>query len=238
VQARLQAGYFAPDFAVSFATLFDFNGVLVDDEAVHLAAFREALAPLGIRVSDEDYFSRYIGFDDVGAFAAILQDAGKPAPRDVVDRLVENKRPLYRRRAEAGLELFPGGASLVRRRAELGIVGVVSGALTDEIEFGLGQLGVRQCVSFVIGAERTQHSKPDPEGYLLAVAQLGHSRAVVLEDSVAGVQAARAARLACVAVTHSATRQELLDAGACLVRPTLTDLSDEDFSVALAGGGE
>ena len=50
------------------ATLFDFNGVLVNDEAVHLAAFRDALAGLGITLTDEAYVERYLGFDDRGAF--------------------------------------------------------------------------------------------------------------------------------------------------------------------------
>ena len=50
------------------ATLFDFNGVLVDDESVHLAAFRDALAPLGIGLTDEAYVEKYLGYDDRGAF--------------------------------------------------------------------------------------------------------------------------------------------------------------------------
>ena len=225
-----------PNLTVSFATLFDFNGVLVDDEAVHLMAFREALEPYAIAVSDVDYFARYIGFDDIGAFTAILEDAGRAAPLEVVKSLVDQKRPLYRRRAEQQLSLFPGGKELVIHRASLGVVGVVSGALTDEIEFGLEKMAVRACVSFVIGAEDTERSKPDPEGYLLAVERLGHRRAVVLEDSVAGVQAARAAALPCLAVMHSAGREALLAAGACIVRPTIADLTDDDFSAALELG--
>ncbi len=236
MQARLLGGTLTPNFAVSFATIFDFNGVLVDDEAVHLEAFREALQPLQISVSDADYFGRYIGFDDVGAFEAMLADAGQPAPRERVDELVQAKRPLYLRRAQESLSLFEGARELVRRRARLGTVGVVSGALGDEIQFGLERLGVTDCVAFVISAEDTQRSKPDPEGYLLAIERLGHPRAVVLEDSVAGVQAARAAGLPCIAVLHSAERQELLDAGACLVRNTLTELCDDDFSATFARG--
>ncbi|HYO93121.1 MAG TPA: hypothetical protein VER33_01365, partial [Polyangiaceae bacterium] len=59
------------------ATLFDYNGVLVDDEALHLEAFRDALAPLGIELTSEAYVERYLGFDDRGAFEAILKDAGR-----------------------------------------------------------------------------------------------------------------------------------------------------------------
>src|SRR4051794_9700373 len=57
------------------ATIFDFNGVLVDDEHVHLEAFREVLAPRGIAITDDAYATRYLGFDDVGAFRAMLADA-------------------------------------------------------------------------------------------------------------------------------------------------------------------
>ncbi|MEZ4221419.1 MAG: HAD family phosphatase [Polyangiaceae bacterium] len=217
---------------MSFATLFDFNGVLVDDEAVHLDAFREALLPLNIEVSDQDYFERYIGFDDVGAFRAILEDAGRAADDDFVRQLVEAKRPLYRRRAEQSLVLFPGAASLVRRRAGHGTVAVVSGALRDEIELGLERLAVRDCVAFIISAEDTKYSKPDPEGYLLAMQRLSAEPAVVIEDSVAGVQAAHAAGLGVVAVAHSAPSSALLAAGARVVRERLADIEDVDFRLA------
>jgi beta-phosphoglucomutase-like phosphatase (HAD superfamily) len=74
------------------ATLFDFNGVLVDDEAVHLAAFRDVLLPLGIVTDDATYAERYLGFDDAGAFRAILEDAGRAALDAVVAGLIEAKK--------------------------------------------------------------------------------------------------------------------------------------------------
>ncbi|MCA9594760.1 MAG: HAD family phosphatase [Myxococcales bacterium] len=215
--------------AVIPATLFDYNGVLVDDEAVHLAAFRDALAPLGVKVEEADYWSRYIGFDDVGAFRAMLSDAGRAPTDEDVRRLVEAKRPLYLARAEAGLSVFEGAAEWVRRRAAVGPVGIVSGALRDEIELGLDVLGVRDLVAFVISAEDTKEGKPDPEGYRLGLARLG-TEAVVIEDSVAGVQAAKAAGLRCVAVGHSYPEAELRAAGADVVRGKIADLCDEDFS--------
>ena len=174
------------------ATLFDFNGVLVDDEAVHLAAFRATLAPRGIAVDERTYFERYIGFDDVGAFSAMLTDAGRDAPPALIAELVDAKRPLYLERARAGLTLFAGARERVCACAAHGPVGVVSGALRDEIELGLGLLGVRDRVSFIVAAEDTTRCKPDPEGYAKAIARLEvePARVAVLEDSGSGIRAA------------------------------------------------
>lgn len=215
---------------------FDFNGVLVDDEAVHLEAFREALSPLHVEVSDDAYWDRYIGFDDVGAFRAMLSDAGLAAPDELVASLVEAKRPLYLRRARASLRTFPGAAERLLAFAARGPVLVVSGALRDEIELGLGVLGVRDRVAAIVSAEDTRRSKPDPEGYELGMAraaELGVRDArdgLVIEDSVAGVQAAKGALLACVAVEHSYPRAALESAGADLVVPTLAEVTDAAVS--------
>lgn len=205
-------------------TLFDYNGVLVDDEAVHLEAFRDALRPLGVAVSDADYWDRYIGFDDKEGFAAMLEDAGRAAPAELVEELIRAKRPLYLARAERELKSFPRAAALVRERAASGPVLVVSGALRDEIRLGLAHLGVADCVQHVVAAEDTFASKPDPEGYRLALAWLvahGHPdaqrEAVVIEDSLAGIAAAKAAGLCCIAVGHSYPLDKLRQSGADLV---------------------
>jgi len=212
------------------ATLFDFNGVLVDDENVHLEAFREALAPRGIVVSDALYAERYLGFDDVGAFRAMLKDAGQEASDAAIAELMAAKSPAYFRRIETALRIFPGAADLVRRRADVGVVGIVSGALRPEIEHALAKMGVADHVSFIVSAEDTKACKPDPEGFVAGLARLpAGSRVVVLEDSLAGVQAAKAAGLRCVAVTHSYPREDLLGAGADLVVDALVQLDDATF---------
>jgi HAD superfamily hydrolase (TIGR01509 family) len=219
---------------VSVATLFDFNGVLVDDEDVHKEAFRAVLAPLGVSFTDEAYQARYLGFDDVGAFRAMLADAGRSATDVEVDALVEAKKPVYLARIEHGLVVFPGAADLVRRRAARGPVGIVSGALAHEIRYCLERMGVLDRVAFIVSAEDTTACKPDPEGYHLGLAALarvapGAPRPVVLEDSVAGIQAAKAAGLRCVAVAHSYPESELWAAGADAVVPRIADLDDATF---------
>jgi beta-phosphoglucomutase-like phosphatase (HAD superfamily) len=213
------------------ATLFDYNGVLVDDEAVHLAAFRDVLSPLGVEVTEAEYVERYLGYDDVGAFRAILRDRGR-APTDAdVAALVDAKRPFYLERARGALRGFAGATELVKRRAAVGPVAVVSGALRHEIHLGLDLLGVRDLVGAVVSAEDAKRSKPDPQGYLLGLEALSLSnareRCVVIEDSLAGVESARAASLACVGVGHSYPLDELRAAGADLVVSNLDAITEE-----------
>lgn len=212
------------------ATLFDFNGVIADDEHVHLACFRAAVARYGITISDADYKDRYLGFDDAGAFAAILSDAGRAPDPDLVARLVEAKKPLYLTRAETELRIFEGAADLILRRASMGPVVIVSGALDHEIVFCLNKMGIAHRVLFRIAAEHTRACKPDPEGYLLAMtklAPLGVTSAVVIEDSIAGIEAAKAASLRCVAVAHTYSAEELSGAGADAVATSLAGLTDD-----------
>jgi HAD superfamily hydrolase (TIGR01509 family) len=216
------------------ATLFDYNGVLANDETVHLAAFQDALAPLGVALTEAEYWEKYLGFDDVGAFEAILRDAGRPADAAFIASLVEAKRPLYRARAEASLPLFEGASDLIRRRAAAGPVGIVSGALRDEITLGIAALGVAPLIVSVVAAEDTRASKPDPHGYLLGIEALSAlipradaERALVIEDSLAGIEAAKAASLPCIAVGHSYPEAELVRHGADLVVADLASITDE-----------
>ncbi|MEO6421077.1 MAG: HAD family phosphatase [Polyangiaceae bacterium] len=212
------------------ATLFDFNGVIADDEHIHLACFRDAVARQGITISDADYKDRYLGFDDAGAFAAILSDAGHAPDPDLVARLVEAKKPLYLVRADAELRIFEGARELILRRAALGPVVIVSGALDHEIVFCLNKMGITHRVLFRVAADHVRSCKPDPEGYLLAMtklAPLGVTSAVVIEDSLAGIVAAKAASLRCVAVAHTYSANELTGSGADAVAATLEGLTDE-----------
>lgn len=212
------------------ATLFDFNGVLIDDEAVHLAAFRDVMKPLGITIDDAVYEERYLGFDDAGAFRAMLVDAGRRATDEEVARLIEAKKPMYMARIATDLVVFEGAKDIVVRRAELGPVGIVSGALRHEIEHALGVMGVRDRVAFIVSAEDTTECKPHPGGYLLGLRALGREAApggvAVIEDSLAGIAAAKHAKLRCAAVAHSYPADRLAAAGADAVAARIGELTD------------
>lgn len=222
------------------ATLFDFNGVLVDDEHVHLEAFRDAVRPLGIEIGEREYWDELLGFDDAGAFEHLLKKAGLDSSRSEVRRLIDAKRPLYMARARESLKTFEGAAELIAARRQAGPVAVVSGALTEEIEFGLSVLGASEFVGKIISAEVTTVSKPDPEGYLLGIQWLREvgcarpERALVIEDSLDGIVAAKRAGLPVIAVGHSYSQAELEASDADLVLDHLADIDEEKITALYA----
>jgi beta-phosphoglucomutase len=212
------------------ATLLDFDGVLVDSEPVHLAAFNDVLGPYGIDIGEREYLESLLSLDDAGVFRVVLSRHGRTSREEEVRALVEAKAPRFMARFEEAFRVFPGAAQLVARRAARGPVGIVSGALEREITFALGEMALSATVSFVISAERTPVSKPDPAPFLLAMEELrrlGHTGgAVVVEDSAGGITAAKRAGLRCVGVAHSYAPAVLLGAGADAVVDDLASLTD------------
>jgi HAD superfamily hydrolase (TIGR01509 family) len=216
------------------AVIFDFNGVLVDDEHVHFELFREALATLGVPLDEAAYLDRYLGFDDRGAFVAALADAGRDAPPAFVDGLIARKAARYAEVAEAGLRSFPSAAETLAGLADRYPVAICSGALRAEIEYALRRLKVRNRVQSITSAEDTERCKPDPEGYLIALNRLRANlpdldagQCLVIEDSLAGLEAARAAGMVAVGVTHTYRRDELEPAGAVVVVDDLGTITPE-----------
>jgi HAD superfamily hydrolase (TIGR01509 family) len=212
------------------ATLFDFDGVLVDSEPVHLAAFNDVLAARGIAIGEREYAARYMSLDDAGVFRAVLSHGGGTLREEEVRALVAAKSPRFLARFAESFRVFPGAVELLARRAARGPVGIVSAALESEIEFALDKMGVRRGVAFVVCAQHTPVSKPDPAPYLLAIERLnglGHrGGAVVIEDSLGGVASAKGAGLRCVGVAHSCSRDELVRAGADATAADLAAISD------------
>lgn len=204
------------------AVIFDFNGVLVDDEQVHFELFREVLAQEGVTLTERQYHERFLGFDDRSCFEVALSDAGQGAGRVRIDELIARKARRYADLARSGLRVFPGAAECLTAMAGRWPVAICSGALRPEIESALDLLQARDHVTAIVSADDTDRCKPDPEGYLLALDALRSSvgedleagHCLVIEDSLAGVQAAKAAGMWTVGITHTYPAGELRAAGA------------------------
>lgn len=204
------------------AVLFDFNGVLVDDEDFHWRAFHEVVRPCGIALSRARYNARYLVFDDRTALLTMLRDAGLRGARLTDGRpgsLLRRKRAAYRRLA-AGVRIDRRAARLVRAVARRVPVAIVSGAARAEVDAALRRAGLGRTFRVVVAAEDVKRPKPAPDGYRLALRRLGLIAAdgcVAVEDSPGGVRAARAAGLATIGVSTSFRAAVLRRAGATKV---------------------
>ena len=204
------------------AILFDFNGVLVNDEPIHFELLQTVLGQEGIELTEREYYRSYLGLDDRACFTAALQKAGRPVPPDVLSRLIARKAAYYQQRVrESGIPLFPGAVGLIDSAISEGLMlGVVSGALRGEVEGALREVGVRQHFKVVVTSEDVTRSKPDPEGYRLGLQRLSsepplpsrllHPHEVLaIEDSPAGLEAAAMAGLSSLGVAHTYPAAEL-----------------------------
>lgn len=108
----------------------------------------------------------------------------------------------FRDTLERNLPMIPGCVDAVRAFASAFPLALVSGSCREEIEWALGKLGIRDCFQALFGAEDYAEGKPSPQGYLAAMKKLGvaHGCGVAFEDSVFGIQSARAAGLSVVAI--------------------------------------
>jgi HAD superfamily hydrolase (TIGR01509 family) len=195
--------------------------------------FQRVLGEVGIYLSKEEYYAEYLGYDDKGCFAAVLTARGLPAPKSTIDDLVARKARAYLDYIRTNLVIFPGVQDFVRRAASRYRLAIASGALRHEIEFILEQAGIRKEFEHITSAEDVAHGKPDPEGFLHALASLNRStpaaqagllpeNCLVVEDSLPGIQAARRAGMKVLAVANTHPARELAQADA--VTPSLQDV--------------
>ncbi len=202
------------------AVIFDCNGVIADDEPIHYRLFQRVLEEEGIDLERHEYEARYLHFDDRHAFEAIFADRDRRVgPRQVAE-LVERKAALYRAEVPGRLRIFPGVRELVGALAPRYPLAVASGARREEIEFILGEAGVRAAFRAIVASEDVRNAKPDPEPFLLALERLNETlpgkaalirpaQSLVVEDSVGGIAGAKAAGMRCLAVSNTYTAAEL-----------------------------
>jgi HAD superfamily hydrolase (TIGR01509 family) len=197
--------------------VFDFDGVIANSEPLHFEGYRQVLEEQGIRLRESDYYERYLGFDDAGAFAAIARDQSLSWSDNQVAALVERKASILEELESHRTVLFPGAADAIKRLAADGPLAIASGALRAEILRTLDRADLRRYFALIVAAEDTGESKPSPAPYLRAVERLAAvttgssdpARYVAIEDSHWGLESARAAGLKTVAVTHTYAAAEL-----------------------------
>jgi beta-phosphoglucomutase len=197
------------------AVIFDFDGVIADSEPLHLRAYQRVLESEGIALTREDYYTRYLGFDDSGLFRALAKDRGLAITDDKVDDWIDVKSRIVEDLLNSGSILFAGAVTCIQTLARRFPLAIASGALEPEIAQVLGHAGLADCFKAISSASDGVRGKPAPDLYLLALAKLrgivdvSAAGCVAIEDSHWGLEAATLAGLRTVAITHTYPAAEL-----------------------------
>ena len=216
------------------AILMDFNGVIINDEPIQHAAYKDIFAADGIDVTDEMYYSR-LGMDDKTFVASILQEAGRESDMDRVLEMTAAKTAHWREIVADSMPIFEGVENFVRKCSNELSLGIVSMAKREEIDFVLESVGIADCFDVVVSADQVTMCKPDAQCYRMGFRDLDlartaqghlpmvHKDCLVIEDSPPGVMAGRAADLPVLAVTNTVPAAQLRAAGANAIAKNLND---------------
>ena len=199
------------------ALIFDFDGVIVDSEPLHLRAFQRTVETLGLKLSPADYYSLYLACDDRTFFRKFLENNGRRGTEQEIARLVGEKGVCFEEMMGESIRIFPGVVEFLEAIRGKFHTAIGSGALSGEINFILERKGLSGFFGFVIGADDTQNPKPSPEVYLKCLERLRRdydgtitaAQCVVFEDSPHGVLAAKRAGMRCIGITNSCGGDEL-----------------------------
>lgn len=184
----------------------------MDSEPIHLMAFRRVLKGVGVELTREAYYGKYLGYDDHDCFAAAMRDNGLTCSETQIAEMTATKTVIVQQEFAESILPLDGAVALIRDADDAGVpVAVCSGALRGEIELASKSIGVLESFASIVAAEDVEHGKPHPEGYQLALSRLIEAtgrdlkarRCVAIDDSPAGIEAAKAAGLQVLAVTSS-----------------------------------
>ncbi len=178
--------------------MFDFNGTLSDDEPLLFAILADLFAEQGRPLTEEIYYDRLAGLSDPEIVRIWL---GEDHP--AVDGVLAERIARYRAQVADGSTIAPGAREAVLHAAGARPGRGRLGSASRRGRPCAAAAGLADAVAVVVTSEDVARGKPDPAGYLLALELLGGGiraeEVTVFEDTEAGVAAAKAAGMRCVA---------------------------------------
>ncbi len=199
--------------------IFDCDGVLIDSEIIAARAQSRALAAHGITITPEEAARRFAGIPDADMWQTLQQENSRRLPEEFAREYADGLAATFREELRA----LPGALETVRALRERGLqVCVASSSTPPKLEAALKLVGLwDEFAPNVFSTAQVARGKPAPDVFLHAARQMRAAilDCVVVEDSVPGVRAARAARMRAigyVGASHNGPdqRQRLLDEGA------------------------
>ena len=198
----------------SCLAIFDHDGVLVDSFDLHLESWLELGRRTGLPFTRE-FCHETFGMTNPSIFQKLLGESAPPA--EEVSRLGDLKEECYREIARSQISLMPGVRDLINRLGEEGVVlAIGSSAPRANLDLTLEICGISNRFAAISSLEDIKNGKPDPEVFLVAAKKAGINpkHAMVFEDAIVGVQAAKAAGMIAIGVGTTRPLDQLELAGA------------------------
>ncbi len=197
------------------AILFDFNGVIIKDESIHRELLDELLLSENLPPQGKEFWQVSVGRSDRVCLRELLKLRGRFVSDEYLDKLVAKKAIAYRHRLEqlVTLPVYPEVVQFIDKLYNSGYkLAVVTGAIRSEVELVLKQAEIDRYFETIVAGDDITQSKPDPQGYLLAVDRLNQlypelnlfpAECLAIEDTFAGIQAVKSAGMQVVAIAHT-----------------------------------
>lgn len=214
------------DLNEQWAVIFDLDGVLVNTGPFHRQAWYDLAEKENLQMSDELFYSTF-GMQN---YLIIPKLVGKQLPRDEIDRMSDWKEQRYRDLVAGKLQLLEGVEPLLENLKQHGFaLAIGTSTPRTNLDFMFKYISLTDFFDAYVTGEEIAEGKPAPDTFLKAAEKLSLSagRCVVVEDAVAGIQAAKAAGMAVIAVTNTTERDKLKQAD--LVVDSLTELDADNF---------
>jgi len=211
---------------MTYAAIWDMDGVLVDTRQQHYQSWVETMARHGAPITYPQFLSTF-GMNNTSILKLWL---GPDTPSALIQQIDEQKEEAFRRLVAGSIQPLPGVRALLESLQQAGFrQAIASSAPQANIDVLLEASGLRPFFDAIVSAARLP-GKPDPAVFLAAAERLTvpPPNCVVLEDSVAGVEGARRAGMRCIAVTNTSPAAQL--AAASLVVDSLEKVTQETFS--------
>jgi len=207
------------------SVIWDMDGVLVDTGEMHYLAWAQTLPAFKVPFSYE-LFQKTFGMNNAGILTCLL---GKPPADEFVARVSEAKEALFRELIRGRAALLPGVAAWLEQLQQTGYTqAIASSAPQANIDALVDELNIRTWFGAIVSGFDLP-GKPAPDTFLKSARLLGtpSDRCIVVEDAIAGVEAAKRAGMKCVAVTT--TNPASLLQAADVVVDNMTMLAPDTF---------
>jgi beta-phosphoglucomutase len=180
------------------AVIWDLDGVIIDSADAHRQSWYRLAADLNIPYSDEQFWDTFGKRND-----AIIPILVGPVSPERSRELADRKEAYFREIIGETVTPLPGAIELLQELKETGYRQALASSTPGEnIELVSRVLHLDRYLSVLVSGESVAHGKPAPDIFLKAASELGvePARSLVIEDAVAGIEAARAGGMYCIAV--------------------------------------